>query len=506
MSSPSSDELCHDCAEYYPVVTIGAGFGGIIIAHQLKIELGIDNFRVFERQSAVGGTWWINRYPGIACDIPAPFYSLSFSQNPNWSSFYPSGPEIDAYANNVVDKHGLRDHISLNTAVISCQWDDNAKARQEHIKAYGYESVYTNEVRVACKVLVSAVGGLIELAPWPSNDPHANLRDKHIIVVGTGCSTAQLVPKLLEDEIGAASVTQLMREPPWVLPRVQPPVLGDQLWSTLAPSLCNYVPGFMQASRLVTAAATEFDFMLFGISWLSSWRRGKLQKALIGHIKGTAPEKYHDRRIYDTEWFLSMHDLRFELTTLSLTSVDETSVTLDPGNKTHASERVLGGPQLYRGTALDGFPNLFVLFGPNSFTGHSSMILGLENQANHAIQLMKPILSNNAHTIDIKHEPVVKYNNEVQQALEKTVWNSGGCSSWYITSEGHNSVSYPYSMIWQTLRFMFPTWSHWRVTWTRRGLLKQRTRAFHLGLQQPEMSQQFQLHVNHQPLVAISWK
>lgn len=122
------------------------------------------------------------------------------------------------------------------------------------------------------------------------------------------------------------------------------------------------------------------------------------------------------------------------------------------------------------------------------------MILGLENQANHAIQLMKPILSNNAHTIEIKHEPVVKYNNEVQRALEKTVWNSGGCSSWYITSEGHNSVSYPCvhhnlilvterannnrdrcSMIWQTLRFMFPTWSHWRVTWTRRGLLKQRS-------------------------------
>ena len=189
------------------------------------------------------------------------------------------------------------------------------------------------------------------------------------------------------------------------------------------------------------------------------------------------------RRIYDTEWFPSMHDPRFELTTLSLTSVDETSITLAPSNKTHASERgirerrlhanaiilangfavhrwfhpliitgrdgltmedifkALGGPQLYRGTALNGFPNLFVLFGPNSFTGHSSVILGLENQANHAIQLIKPILSNNAHTIEIKHEPVIKYNNEVQRALEKTIWNSGGCSSWYITSEGHNSVS-----------------------------------------------------------------
>lgn len=102
-----------------------------------------------------------------------------------------------------------------------------------------------------------------------------------------------------------------------------------------------------------------------------------------------------------------------------------------------------GGPQMYKGTALDGFPNFIVLFGPNSFSGHSSVILGLENQIGHAIQLISPLLQNDASKIDIKREAALSYNREIQAALKTMVWNSGGCSSWYLSGDGHNSVNYP---------------------------------------------------------------
>lgn len=102
-----------------------------------------------------------------------------------------------------------------------------------------------------------------------------------------------------------------------------------------------------------------------------------------------------------------------------------------------------GGPQMYLGTAVDGFPNLFTLFGPNSFTGHSSVVLGLENQIGHALKLMQPVLEGDASQIAVKRNAALSYNKKIQAALNNMVWNSGGCSSWYITKEGHNSVSYP---------------------------------------------------------------
>ncbi|RKL20892.1 hypothetical protein BFJ72_g14985 [Fusarium proliferatum] len=471
---PKVVQKTKDVQVFHPVVIIGAGCGGIGMACELKNKLGFEDVHIFERRSGVGGTWWSNRYPGVACDIPAVFYSFSFRQNPNWTTFYPSGPEIRAYLNSVVDEYDLRPKISLNTEVRACEWDAHNQLwtlsarrlvlgagdlsiseREAGLKEYG--ALCLEEFTLSCKILVSAVGGLVEPAPWPSNVPgrdefrgsimHSaqwnsdiDLRDKDVVVVGTGCSAAQIVPKLLERDIGARSVTQLMREPPWVVPRIAPPV-GDKLWEMWSTSLCHNVPGFMSVGC--------------------------------------------KRRIYDKAWFPSLSDPRVSLTTLALTEVKENSITLSPGPKTHASEReagavdvpadvivlangfavhnwfhpltvigrdkttlqevfdARGGPQLYRGTALDGFPNLFILFGPNSFTGHSSVLLGLENQINHAIKLMRPVLRGDARTIEVKRNATLAYTNQIQKDLKSMVWNSSHCSSWYKTMDGNNFVSYP---------------------------------------------------------------
>ncbi|KAK1238247.1 hypothetical protein MKX08_002826 [Trichoderma sp. CBMAI-0020] len=368
---------------FYPVVILGAGMGGIGLACQLKSKLGFDQFRIFERQSGIGGTWWINRYPGVACDIPAIFYSFSFYQNPNWSSFFPSGEEILRYQQSVVEKFELIDKIQLNPDVEHCQWDDSkneweitvrhlvpgmgdlsAAERQRTANAQGFNAVYVSSETVRCKVLVSAVGGLVEPRGWPSDvegrdtfqgevfhsarwNKNVDLTGKNILVVGTGCSAAQIVPKLLT-ECGANKVTQVMREAPWVVPRLTPP-LGDEGWNKFAPKLFRVVPGLMNLIRKIVAIQIDTTFAYFGSSESGQRAREKLQKDLLVHLHKTAPKRYHQiltpdyevgckRRIFDTDWYPSLADPRLELTTLGLKSISSNTAILAPSQKTHPSE------------------------------------------------------------------------------------------------------------------------------------------------------------------------
>jgi hypothetical protein len=165
---------------YYPVIIIGAGESGICMGYKLKQVLGIDQFRIYDRQSGVGGAWWINRYPGVACDVPAVFYSFSFSPNPKWTSFYPPGHEIYDYLQDVCDKFGLTEKIELDTEVLGCRWlptedlwevklqhlvkgtgDLSTKDRERRVQELGDFSVYSSQETVRCKVLISGVGALV---------------------------------------------------------------------------------------------------------------------------------------------------------------------------------------------------------------------------------------------------------------------------------------------------------------------------------------------------------
>jgi NAD(P)-binding Rossmann-like domain len=165
---------------YFPVVIIGAGESGIVMAYKLKKELGFDQFRLYDRQSGLGGTWWINRYPGVAVDVPAAFYSFSFAPNPKWTSFYPPGPQIYEYLQDVCDKFGLTDKIELNTDVIGAKWledeeewevtlqhlvsgtgDLSLRDRGNRVQEKGAFSVYSSQEVVRCKILISAAGALV---------------------------------------------------------------------------------------------------------------------------------------------------------------------------------------------------------------------------------------------------------------------------------------------------------------------------------------------------------
>ncbi|KFY32734.1 hypothetical protein V495_08794 [Pseudogymnoascus sp. VKM F-4514 (FW-929)] len=555
---------------YYPVAIIGAGESGIAMGCRLKEKFGFDQFRLFDRQSGIGGTWWINKYPGVACDIPAAFYSFSFAPNHKWSSIYPPGPEIVKYLVGVCEQYEIIDKIQLNSDVISCCWNEtegvwelevqelvkgvgdlSSHDRRTMLASHGESSVLVRTEKIRAKVLISAVGGLVEPNRFPETIPgvesfqgpifhsarwryDVDLKDKQVLVVGTGCSAAQFVPELTT-KYGAKSVTQLMRSPPWVVPSQIPPFgFSEEAWTRWSPWLNTYVPGFAKLRRLYIATRAEYDFRFFGDSDFAAKEREKAEVLLLGYMKSKVPEKYHEmltpdygfcckRIVNDANWFNSLNDEKVVLSTRPLTHVHEDRVTLGPirgseevedgktsagrtevipadviilangfetlnwlhpleviGRSGESLEEVFnerGGPQLYMGSAMDGFPNFFVIFGPNTVTGHSSVVLASENMVNYAMRMIGPILNGDASSVEVKKEAEMAWTADLQKSLKKRVWNIGGCRNWYKGEDGWNSTTYPYSQIWFSLLCMFPNYRHWNYQYTTKGLVKKRAKT-----------------------------
>jgi cation diffusion facilitator CzcD-associated flavoprotein CzcO len=555
----------HNAYTYYPVLIVGAGASGIAMACRLKQELGFDQFRVFDRQSGIGGTWWINRYPGVACDVPALFYSFSFAQNSKWTSFHPPGREIVQYYHDVCQKFQITDKIQCDTDVELCRWledeqqwevtlrrlhsgmgDLSSKDRKKIIQEKGESAVYADREIVRAKIVISGVGGLVEPKGWPDEipgvenfkgrmfhsarwDESVDFTDKNVVVIGTGCSSAQLVPRLPHAPYNAKQVTQLMRSPPWVCPSFPAPG-GDDYWEKNGPKLMTYVPGLRAALRFSVAAGAEWDFRLFGGSEWAAKHRKQYEEKILRRMRRIVPEKYHEiltpnygvgckRRIYDKLWLQSLNDSRVELTTQPLKAVKEKSVVIGPGvlypenAKAEAPEREVpadiivlangfdttrwlhplkvvgkqgndlvqemekrGGAQAYQGTAMDGFPNFFMIFGPNTATGHTSVVLASENMVNYSLKFVKLILSGEVSKVDVKHDAEVKFTAQIQKDLKNMVWMQGGCNSWYYTNDGWNSTVYPYTQIDFWRRCTFANWNDWNITYTKKGVNKQRMR------------------------------
>jgi cation diffusion facilitator CzcD-associated flavoprotein CzcO len=448
------------------------------------------------------------------------------------------------YLQGVCNKYQIIDKIQLNTAVQEAHWNESeqiwevtiqyltegsgeltaAERRQKELEQ-GRDSVIRREERIRTKILISAVGGLVEPRTLtdvlPGRDKfqgdifHSarwkydiDLKDKNVVVVGTGCSAAQFVPRLTK-VYGAKSVTQLMRSPPWVVPRPIPP-MGEENWEKWAPWLNTNVPMYGKSIRWLTATLAEFDWRLFGTTEYAAKERAKVEAELLKHMKKTVPLKYHEmltpdygvcckRRIFDASWFPGLNDENIELTTLPLTSLGENTVTLGPGRTYPPQSKIdskvpndevtipcdtlilangfdvakwlhpmdiygrqgatlqsvfesRGGPQMYMGLAMDEFPNFYTIIGPNTITGHSSVIMATENMVNLTLKLIKPILKGDVNTVEIKKEAEVAWAEDIQRACKNTVWSKGGCQSWY-TANDWNSTVFPYVLLfWEDVK------------------------------------------------------
>ena len=459
----------------HEVAIVGAGFGGLGMAIRLK-ERGTDDFVVIERGDDVGGTWRANSYPGCQCDIPSNLYSFSFAPNPDWDRAYPMRDQIFEYLRKCADRFGVRPHVRLGCELLNARW----------VAAEQHWELDTSTGPLAARVLVAAPGLLSEpftpalpgldrfqgkafhTAEW---DHSADLAGKRVAVLGTGASAIQVVPEI-QPVVERLHVFQ--RTPPWVIPHPDHPVAPGMR------ELYRRVPLVQKAVRGVFYGVIET--MAFGLPRDRRWARWQELNARI-HLHRQVPDRelralltpgyemFCKRMLLSSTWYPALqepnvdlvssgvHELRDhaivdgdgverEIDTLVL-ATGFTPAELPIAERIHGREgRSLsdvwgGSPEAYLGTTVAGFPNFVVLFGPNSNLAHSSIVYMLESQIAYALDALDTMRRTGAAEFDVRPEVQAAYNDEIQERLAESVWNTGGCTSWYFDRNGRNAIMWP---------------------------------------------------------------
>ncbi|KAL7947826.1 hypothetical protein V8C42DRAFT_351787 [Trichoderma barbatum] len=491
---------------YSQFACIGTGFSGIALGCTIKRWYGVSDIRFFEKNSDLGGTWLVNQYPGCACDIPSLLYSLSFAPNPEWSSSLPSQQEIRQYLNKVAIQYGLRDKMTFDSTVERCEWIEQTGRWRITIRENASDTTFVHESQFlfsAAGILVhprkpdlpnieSFKGPVFHAAQWRHD---IDLTDKKVAVIGNGCSAAQIVPAI-KDQV--KHVTQFARSKHWITAPL--PIPNSKLFRWLFMN----IPGFLSFCRLSIFLMCEKNMKGFFMTKAGAAHRSYATAMAEKYIKETAPEKYHDmlipdfeigckRRVNDMGYLASLHSQSVTLRNDAIEEVTPTGIRSKDGF-TEADVIVLatgfdsnsfctnigvvgrggvtaeehwnslGGPGAYSSTSLSGFPNFFLILGPNTLTGHTSTLMAVENSVNYSLRLIKPILQGNYAAIDVKLDAEKRYIDQLQTGLKDTVWFSG-CSSWYNRAKNgvvHNAMAYPYSQPYFWYQCLFPIYNDFK--------------------------------------------
>jgi cation diffusion facilitator CzcD-associated flavoprotein CzcO len=456
------------------VAIVGSGFSGIGLAIRLLQE-GIDDFTVLERNPGVGGTWWANTYPGCACDVPSHLYSFSFAPNPDWTLTYSKQPEIRAYLERVVDDFGIAPKIRLGTEVEEARWDDAQQRWQ----------LETSQGPITAKVLVAGTGPLVEpklpdvpgidsfkgpafhSARW---DHSVDLAGKRVAAIGTGASAIQFVPSIAPD---VAQLHVFQRTAPWVLPHSARPVTGFErrLYRRL-PAVQRFVRGAIYAGReLLVLGFVKQPRLMRPLQRVA--RRHMTRHLTDPELQRRATPDYTlgcKRILPSNGWYPALARDNVELVTDPIAEVRAHSVVTRDGTERevdaivfgtgfHVSDmpvaRMLHGrdgrsleetwsdsARAHLGCTVAGFPNLFILLGPNTGLGHNSMIYMIESQIAYVIGALRAMRERGAATVEVRAEVQDASNRDVQRRMQGTVWNTG-CSSWYQDAHGNNTTLWP---------------------------------------------------------------
>ena len=472
----------------YRIGIIGSGFAGLCAAIRLR-QSGFEDFLIFERAEDVGGTWRDNTYPGCACDIPSNLYSFSFERNPEWTRMYPLQAEIWTYLQRLVDKYALRDRIRFNAEVAEARYDEAASVWVVSIAGGGAETV---------DVLISATGPLSKpafprIAGMDSFEGAAfhsaqwrhdvELAGKRIAVIGTGASAIQIVPEIAPR---AAKVHVFQRTPPWVLPR------PDRAFAPWERRLYRMLP---LAQRLLRwAIYVRQELLVFGFLGGASvqrrfraWARTLLARQVHhAELRGKLIPDYMPgckRLLVSNDWYPALQRPNVELLTEAVSKLDGRRVIGASGSEREAdvvifatgfaatdflapmklygrgeeelSESWKAGAATHLGISVAGFPNLFLLVGPNTGLGHNSIVFMIESQVNYMLRALRRMRRASLRTLELHPETQEQSYREVQERMKSTVWLSG-CRSWYLTPDGRNDTLWPGSTLeywWKTLRF-----------------------------------------------------
>lgn len=462
--------------EHVHIAIVGSGFSGLGAAVKLD-EAGHRDFLVLERGDDVGGTWRDNTYPGAACDVPSHLYSYSFALNPNWTRSFSKQGEIEEYIRGVAQRSGVLDRHVFGCHVTRAAWQDERNLWE----------LTTSRGMLTADVLIGAFGALAEpsLPDIPGIDEFsgelfhsaqwnhdADLTGKRVAVIGTGASAIQIVPAIAED---VAHIDVYQRTAPWLLPRFDRPFTRAERWAF------RNIPGVLRLARAGIYAARETQVVglaknprMMKVFELIS--RAKIRSEIRDpELRRKVTPNFRigcKRMLIANDWYPALDRDNVDLVTDGIREIDGRTIVTKDGTVREVDaivvatgfhvtdspmfETICGsdgrslsqtfadkGMRAYKGATIAGYPNLFILVGPNTGLGHTSMVYMIESQLNYVVDAVTTMKRRALRRVDVRQDVQDAYNEELQRKLEGSVWMTGGCASWYLDAHGNNTTLWP---------------------------------------------------------------
>jgi cation diffusion facilitator CzcD-associated flavoprotein CzcO len=459
------------------IAIIGSGFAGLGMAIRLR-QAGMGDFLIAEKADSVGGTWRDNHYPGCACDVQSHVYSFSFAPNPLWSRMFARQPEIRTYLEECTQRFGIGAQIRFGHELVSARYDETQ---------HRWQMRFANGQRWSARVLVSGMGGLSRAAlpdipglssftgktfhsqQWDHTYP---LEGKRVAVIGTGASAIQFVPQI------APHVTQLnlfQRTPPWIMPKADRAVKPFEQW------LFRHVPftqKIMRAGLYCLLESRAFGFAIHPSLMKSAQKiaeRHLRRQVADPKLRATLTPDYTmgcKRILISNDYFPAVSRPNVALVTTGIERIEANAVVTADGVRHPADCVIFGtgfqvtdpfprgvihgkggmdivdtwhdGAHAYLGTALPGYPNFFMIVGPNTGLGHNSMVYMIESQVEYILGALQTMQAERTAAIEVRPHVERAYNEQIQQKLGRAIWSTGGCKSWYLDPKtGKNTTLWP---------------------------------------------------------------
>ena len=460
---------------HVPVAIVGSGFAGLAMA--VRLEQQGTEYLILERAADLGGTWRDNSYPGCKCDVPSHLYSFSFAPNPDWSHTYSPQPEIQAYLRRTAESFGIVPRIRFGHEVCDMRWD-------EHDRRWEIETI---RGRCTADVLVLGQGPLSEpsipavrgiddfggtvfhSARW---DHGHDLHGERVAVIGTGASSIQFVPQIQPD---VASLTLFQRTPPWVLPH------SDRRVTKAERTVYRKVPAVQRAVRAGVYWTRELA--AYGMTKNPKFMR-PIERMARRHLDKKVPDPELrakltpdfspgcKRLLVSNDYYPALSADNVEVVTDGIDEITPTGIrTIDGaehevdtiifGTGFHVTDNPIAqkvqgrdgrtlaeawgekGMRAYNGTTVAGFPNMFMLAGPNTGIGHTSLVVMIEAQVRYVLDCMRTMRQRRLASVDVREDALESFNEDVHRRMGKTVWSTGGCASWYLDDHGRNTTLWP---------------------------------------------------------------
>ncbi len=457
------------------IAIIGTGFGGLGLAIRLK-QSGIHDFTLFEKASDLGGVWRDNTYPGAACDVPSHLYSFSFEQDHGWINRYGGSKEIHSYLSHCADKYEIRPHIQFNTEITAADFDEIKgiwriqSAAGEVIEAEIFVAAVGQLNRPSypkLKGLESFQGKTFHSATW---DHDYDLKGKRVAVIGTGASAIQFVPEIAQQ---VAHLDVFQRSAPYVVPK------PDRVYPPLERTLFKKIPILQSLDRAMQYASHEVRLLGF-TTYVNE--TSLAEYAFQNHIRAVVKDHKLRHRLtpdypigckrilVSNHWYKTLLMPNVGLVTEDIIEITSEGILTQDG-QLHPADAIIFGTgftatqflapmqinglkslnlrtlwkdsaEAYLGLTVSGFPNLYMMYGPNTNLGHSSIVYMLESQTNYILDAIRTLTQKNLRYTDVKADIQNDFNADIQERMKGTMW-AQGCTSWYQTADGKNTNNWP---------------------------------------------------------------